>query len=357
MSAAARPIAMEHHVNPQVRESASEFARQFREAQPFRHVVIDHFLDDGFCSAICAQFPEFRNDHAINENSQVGGKATRESVRALGDAFLQMDDLVRSPEFLGLVEGITGIRDLQYDPFYFGGGTHENRNGQDLDPHIDFNYHPVTGQHRRLNLIIYLNEGWQDEWGGSLQFHRNPYLEAAEDQIITVTPTRNRCVIFETTEHSWHGFERIELPPERKDISRKSFAVYYYTDTRPESETAEEHSTIYAERHLPDRFRPGMILADTDIAEIKRMLKRRDGHLQRLYRDIQGLRAELNQHRHLSNLREGTEMRLEEAPTDLVSAVRMIRGLRHQVKDLEASTSWRITAPLRAIKRLLSGKP
>jgi hypothetical protein len=102
-----------------------------------------------------------------------------------------MDDLLQSPEFLALVGRITGIAGLRYDPWYFGGGTHENRQGQDLDPHIDFNYHPMTRQHRRLNLIIYLNEEWDDAWGGSLQLHRDPHLEPAEDQIVTVTPLLN----------------------------------------------------------------------------------------------------------------------------------------------------------------------
>lgn len=349
-------LEMGKFVNRQVFVSEAEFAAAFQQARPFRHVVIDDFLDADFCQAVCEQFPEFRDAHAVNENEQVGGKATREKVRTLGPAFKDMDDLVRHPDFLALVQNITGIADLQYDPFYFGGGTHENREGQDLDPHIDFNFHPVTSQHRRLNLIIYLNAGWQEAWGGCLQLHRDPYLEPSEDEIVSVAPLMNRCVIFETTEHSWHGFERILLPEQKKPVSRKSFAVYYYTDMRPEAETGQEHSTVYAERHLPDRFGAGMVLEDEDLAEIKRLLKRRDQHLQRLYRNIQELMEKLNELRYSGGGARTTKMHIQHVPTDLKSAYRMIAALRQRIDDVEASTSWRITAPLRAVKRLVSGK-
>ncbi len=347
---------LDRHVNPVVQDSVQELARSFSEGKPFRHVVIDDFLTPDFCAAICDQFPEFRVVHAINENEKVGGKATREKVRTLGSAFSDMDDLVRNPEFLALVEDITGVEDLHYDPFYFGGGTHENLDGQDLDPHIDFNYHPITSQHRRLNLIIYLNKGWQDAWGGSLQLHKDPYREPHEDEIVTVTPLRNRCVIFETTENSWHGFQRISLPEDQKARSRRSFAVYYYTDTRPVEETGDEHSTVYVERHLPERFQPGMQLEQEDIREIKSLMRRRDQHLQRMYRDIRQLQGKLNK-THYSGGRRATSMtRPEEIPGDYVSAVRMIQRLQNQVDEMEASTSWRITAPMRAVKRLLTGK-
>lgn len=343
-------------INADVLESAPELARSFADGQPFRHVVIDNFLTGKFCDDICEQFPAFHKAHAFNENDLLGGKATRERVRSLGDPFKEMDDLVRHADFLALVEIITGIAGFQYDPFYFGGGTHENRDGQDLDPHIDFNYHPVTNQHRRLNLIIYLNEGWEDAWGGSLQLHRDPYREPVADEIVTLTPLVNRCVIFETTEHSWHGFKRIDLPADEKDRSRKSFAVYYYTQTRPESEIADEHSTVYVERHLPDRFQPGVQLTGEDINEVKLLLKRRDQHLQRLYRDIQKLLGELNTCRYGSGRGVYSGTRLDDVPTDMKSAGRMIQALRHRLDEIEASTSWRITEPLRALKRLMSGK-
>lgn len=318
-------------VNPAVGERAAEYAAQFAGARPFRHVVIDGFLDPAFCEELCRQFPRFEEVAAVNENGEVGGKATQEKVRVLGPAYGRMDDLVQSAGFLALVERLTGVADLRYDPWYFGGGTHENREGQELDPHIDFNYHPITRQHRRLNLIVYLNPEWEEAWGGSLQLHRDPYREPAEDEIVTIAPLLNRAVIFETTERSWHGFERIQLPEDKADLSRRSFAIYFYTDRRPAAETADEHSTVYVERHLPERFVPGRVLDEADVRELKGLLARRDQHLKRLYRHLQEVHGRLNR-------------------SWLFSAE---ANLRRRVYELENSTSWRITAPLRAVRRVL----
>jgi len=330
----AGPLDISDRINGEVLLAADELAARFRAAQPFPHIVIDDFLAPGFCRELVSQFPPFSETAAVNEDGKVGGKATQEQVRALGPAYERMDDLVQSPEFISLVEHITGISDLCYDPWYFGGGTHENRHGQDLDPHIDFNYHPITRQHRRLNLIVYLNPEWEDAWGGSLQLHRDPGKEPGEDEVVTVTPLLNRCVLFETSERSWHGFRRIQLPAERRQLSRKSFAIYFYSEDRPRAETADEHSTVYVERHLPERFAPGLTLDAEDVQEIRALLTRRDQHLQRLYRQVQELNGRLNR-----SWLYSAEMQL-----------------RRRLYELESSTSWRITAPLRALRRILSGE-
>lgn len=343
-------------VSQEVLGHSAALGERFASAGPFRHVIIDGFLNTSFCADLLQQFPRFDEKRAINENGEVGGKSTQERVRALGGAYCQLDDIVQGREFLALIETITGIENLQYDPHYYGGGTHENRQGQDLDPHVDFNFHPITRQHRRLNLIIYLNEFWQDVWGGSLQLHRDPYCRPSEDDIITVTPLLNRCVIFETNEYSWHGFERIALPPDQQHLSRKSFALYFYTDTRPATETAEEHSTVYVDRHLPERFQPGLTLDGEDMQVIRLLMARRDQHLKRLYRYIHRLYGDVNRLKaqNLVPLADGNAQ-VPEAGAQGAAAEPMIRALKARVWDLEHSTSWRITAPLRAIKRLLSG--
>jgi 2OG-Fe(II) oxygenase superfamily len=278
-------------VNPAVVRERSQLAAEFRNAQPFRHIVIENFLAPDACAALLADFPAFERGNARNEAGELGSKSTVERIRQLGHSYSALDDAIQTPQFLALIGTITGIPDLLYDPWYFGGGTHENREGQDLDAHVDFNRHPVERWHRRLNLIVYLNREWDDAWGGSLELHSDP--RATDNRIKLVTPLYNRAVIFETTETSWHGFSRIGLPDEKKNLSRRSIALYFYTKDRPAEELADTHSTIYVDRPLPERFQPGHTLTDPDLQELRILLARRDQHNQRLYRDVTNLTSQL----------------------------------------------------------------
>src|ERR1700761_8293587 len=263
-------------IDPHVVRTADKLAAEFRNAQPFRHIVIENFFTPEACAQLLDDFPAFERGNARNENGELGAKSTVERIRELGVSYARLDDAIQAPQFLALIGTITGIPDLLFDPWYFGGGTHENREGQDLDPHVDFNRHPVEGWHRRLNLIVYLNQEWHDAWGGSLELHSDPRTE--DDRIKLVTPLYNRAVIFETTETSWHGFSRIGLPADKKHLSRRSIALYFYTKERPVEELADTHSTIYVDRPLPVRFRAGHTLTDADVQELRMLLARRDQH-------------------------------------------------------------------------------
>ena len=284
---------MQRLINPDVIAKQDEFAARFLPRDPFRHVVIDDFLADGYATQLLDQFPPFEHGSARNEAGELGNKSTVEKIRHLGAAYSALDDLVQSSEFLDLIGRITGIDGLLYDPWYFGGGTHENRQGQDLDAHVDFNRHPVNRWHRRLNLIVYLNREWQDDWGGSLQLHSDP--RSTDDRIITITPKFNRAVIFETTETSWHGFPRIALPEDRHALTRKSVALYFYTKDRPVEETGDMHSTIYVDAPLPARFAAGHTLDADDVEQLRHLLARRDKHNQRLYRDLTAMTAKFEE--------------------------------------------------------------
>lgn len=254
---------------------------RFMRATPFRHVVIDDFLDETICASMVCEFPPFDAAVATNEFGLVGQKAVHENVRALGGVFSEVDRLIQRPEFLESIGRITGIDELLYDPHYYGGGTHENRSGQSLDPHVDFNYHPIEGWHRRLNLIVYLNDEWSDEWGGSIDFHADPW--SGDDTESSVSPLRNRCVIFETTENSWHGFHRIEPGPSGEIRSRRSFAIYLYSLDRPDSEKVASHTTHYVHRPLPDHLRVGHTLDQDDVTAINRAVTERSTWIKYLY--------------------------------------------------------------------------
>jgi Rps23 Pro-64 3,4-dihydroxylase Tpa1-like proline 4-hydroxylase len=258
----------------------AELQRQFATAQPFRHVVIDRFLDPAFCQELIDAFPPFAEHAALNEYGELGGKATVANIASLGPAYRGFDDLMKDPQFLALTGRVTGIPDLLYDPEYVGGGTHDNRDGQELDVHVDFNYHPSTQLHRRLNLILFLNPEWEESWGGCLELLQEPF--AAGDGVKTVVPVANRAVIFETTEASWHGFRRIVIP-KGKQVSRRSIAVYFYTKERPPEQTAPSHATVYYQRPLSAHIKAGYTLRPEDVLELQILLTRRDTYLKFLY--------------------------------------------------------------------------
>jgi len=276
-------------INPAVRGRAEQIHRDFANAKPFRYAIVDNFLEEGFCRELMAQFPGFDARKAVNEYGETGRKAVHPQLARLGPAYKRFDQLIRNGEFLAFMSRITGVPQLLYDPEYVGGGTHENLHGQDLDPHVDFNYHPNRHWHRRLNLIVFLNPEWEESWGGCLQFHRNPWAADGEQAAATVVPLANRAVVFETNEYSWHGFRRIDLPAEKRSISRKSVAVYLYTKDRPAEEVASSHSTVYVPRHLSQHIQAGHMLSPEDATEIRDLLARRDAQLKYLYEREQEL--------------------------------------------------------------------
>jgi len=266
-------------IRPEVLEQAEKFAEQFRSAQPYRHLAIEGFLDALACQRILDGFPRFEDRYALNEMGEVGGKAVRMNVRDVSDAYRDLDRYLQTREFLDFISQVTGIPDLLYDADYIGGGTHENRNGQSLDAHIDFNYHPSERWHRRLNLLLYLNPRWSREWGGCLQLYADPRVDATPS--VTVVPAFNRCVIFETSERSWHGFDEIRLPVDDHPVppSRRSIALYFYTSERPQAETADRHSTVYQHRPLPPRFIAGHTLTGQDVEALRALLAQRDAYI------------------------------------------------------------------------------
>src|SRR4029078_5720896 len=125
--------------------------------------------------------------------------------------------------FLGFLEALTGIEGLIPDPHFEGGGLHETKRGGHLGVHADFNVHERLGLERRLNLLIYLNEDWEDEYGGSLELGDKDMSECA----VEVKPIFARGVIFNHALDSFHGHpDPLSCPPDR---SRRSIATYYYT--------------------------------------------------------------------------------------------------------------------------------
>src|SRR5690242_12454898 len=210
-------IASIREVSDAVVRNAATFCDAFLHAEPFKHVVIENFFEPSFAEKLLADFPSFDPRLATNEFGLTGKKAVNTNLREIGPVYRQLYAAIGSPHFLDLISRISGIPDLILDPKMYGGGTHDNQHGQELDPHVDFNYDEAQQLHRRLNLIVYMNKEWRPEWGGALEIHSNP-RDPVANRITSYDPLFNRCVMFETNEHSWHGFPKIDLPADKRHL-------------------------------------------------------------------------------------------------------------------------------------------
>jgi hypothetical protein len=260
---------------------ADLYRRKFDAAKPFRHMLITPFFDSAVAEAMLQEFPVPLESQMRNEFGGKNRKFACHDVRSIGPTYRLVDDYISSPDFAKVMERITGIQNLLYDPEYHGAGTHDNLSGQEMDAHVDFNLHRTTGFHRRFNAIIYLNKEWNEQWGGNLEVHTDPW-DFENDKIVSYPPLFNHCVLFETNEHSWHGFPKIQMPDGR-ELSRKSFTIYMYTKDRPAEEIAPKHGTIYVLPGPPKQLRAGHTLTAEDVQELKVAFERRNIYFRGMY--------------------------------------------------------------------------
>jgi len=230
-----------------------ELRYEFETAQPFPHLRIDGFLDPDFAREVMRSYPGYGEARAVgkrffgvNENNKVQVSDSDRfpaPVATLAEALL-------SQSWLELLSRVTGIEHLVGDPTWQGGGMHLMSRGAHLDVHVDFN---VTKQklHRRLNVLVFLNEDWQPGWGGMLELWNTEVSTCVH----SIAPVLNRCVIFATSEISYHGVTKVACP---KDRARCSFAGYYHTHAAPEGWDGTEHGTSFRAR--PDEKLKGSVL-------------------------------------------------------------------------------------------------
>jgi hypothetical protein len=217
---------------------------RFHCAKPYRHIWMDDFLQPDFAQQVADAYPSYaqaremgRQFRAVNENLKV---QVTDSDRFPGPV-RELALALSAPEFLRTVEAITGIEALEADPEFVGGGMHVMGSGGRLDVHVDFNQLPERGLHRRLNILVYLNPAWREEWGGLTDLWDESVRESAN----ALAPIANRCLIFNTTESSFHGVTPLRCPPE---VTRNSFAAYYYTRAEPGDGASPQHTTVFKPR-------------------------------------------------------------------------------------------------------------
>jgi Rps23 Pro-64 3,4-dihydroxylase Tpa1-like proline 4-hydroxylase len=221
---------------------AKEKAGGYINGKPFPHICLDDFLPVEAAEAALKDFPEPKVLPWIEFNQPTQRKLAFDSVEKLPSSVRNVLYFLNSRPMLKFLETLTGIKDIISDPYYSGGGLHQIKPGGNLEVHADFNRHPKLKLDRRINVLVYMNKDWKEEYGGNFELW-NKDMTAAEQKIL---PLFNRCAIFSTTSTSFHGHPTpLSCPPDR---TRKSMATYYYSVGRPEEEVYDTHSTLFQHR-------------------------------------------------------------------------------------------------------------
>eukprot|EP00584_Thalassiosira_punctigera_P009712 CAMPEP_0172528188 /NCGR_PEP_ID=MMETSP1067-20121228/2658_1 /TAXON_ID=265564 ORGANISM="Thalassiosira punctigera, Strain Tpunct2005C2" /NCGR_SAMPLE_ID=MMETSP1067 /ASSEMBLY_ACC=CAM_ASM_000444 /LENGTH=296 /DNA_ID=CAMNT_0013312061 /DNA_START=476 /DNA_END=1367 /DNA_ORIENTATION=+ len=212
---------MEHLVKRLLEATSSErlsrigkqYNEQYAANTPFPHIALDNVFPKSYLRKVLLEHPESDVEDAM--------------VRFL--------------------EELTGIKNIVSDPHYWGSGLHfTDGDGGKLNIHADFNTLPGYQLDRRVNVFIYLNEDWSDEYGGHLELWSRDMKSCMK----RISVDFGRLVVFSSTDFSYHGHPVPMTAP--KGRVRRSLAMYYYSNGRPVEECLNgacggSHSTLWQE--------------------------------------------------------------------------------------------------------------
>jgi Rps23 Pro-64 3,4-dihydroxylase Tpa1-like proline 4-hydroxylase len=223
---------------------ANRIKQLYEQEQPFPNQVFEHFLDPTILALLEEEASKITEDEwergldigikdgqEFDEHQWQTGKRGIRRIENMPPIMSAVCKYFNSDKFMDWVKIVTGIEDLEPDPQYRGGGYHETIPGGYLDVHKDFTYHEgiTNTPFRKVNLLIYLNPVWEEEYGGYLELWDNELTKCHHK----IKPISNTAVLF-NTDNAPHGH------PDPVSMNRRSLAFYYYdnTETLPRTERA-----------------------------------------------------------------------------------------------------------------------
>ena len=189
------------------------------KSPPYPNIAIDNFLPTETISAMKKECDELEWTREFTRNGS--HMVERQDVEDLPVAN-EVRNTMSSKKFLVWLGEVSGHYDLIPDPHMVGAGYMRCRRGDSLKLHSDFNFNNTLKLYRILSINIYLNQGWQPEWNGDLQF-----WDFERKKCMTrYYPEAGKAVIFRHHKFGFHGHpEPIQCP---EGTYRDGFRMFYY---------------------------------------------------------------------------------------------------------------------------------
>jgi Rps23 Pro-64 3,4-dihydroxylase Tpa1-like proline 4-hydroxylase len=221
--------------------SLEVYKTEFQTQSP-NHFFHSNFFPDQDAKSILAEWPAAGSPWKTSQplvDFGVGIKNEINDLDKMGERTRDILKLLQSSEFIRSLEFITGIDNLCPDLSMHGCGLVNTPKNGFLKIHADFNYLERLKKYRRINIVIYLNEEWQKEWKGDINF----YSEDLTTTIKSYSPLFNNFIMFRVSDKVFHGYpEPIDCPT---GMSRKSINFFYYTDEPDKDQSIHAHKTIW----------------------------------------------------------------------------------------------------------------
>ena len=217
--------------------TAAKEYKNYHNGLPFPNIVIENFFNEDYLNQILLDFPDLSkiksSQKYLNKNEI---KYANNDYQNFPDSIKNFFEFLNSNMYLNFLQKLTSVKEkLIVDPQLNGGGLHEIKKGGVLKIHTDFNKHPLLKLDRRINVLIYLNKDWKDQYGGHLELWDKDMLGCKKK----ILPTFNKMVIFSTNDFSNHGHPDPVICPLNQ--SRKSIALYYFSEGRPLEDLDKNH--------------------------------------------------------------------------------------------------------------------
>jgi len=224
---------------------AEAHAGEFASAAPFPNLAIDGLVPAEVLRQVLGEVPAADDERWFSrENPKSHAKQEIQNDWELGPTTRHLLDQFNSAVVVEFLERLSGIEGLIPDPHHDGGGLQQIGAGGFLKIHTDVPFHRAWKLDRQINVLLYLNEDWDESWGGEFELWTDD-MSSHE----TVAPLFNRMMIF-ATRGAKHGHPDPLRCPEGS--FRRALVLHYYTAAALECEGPRNPERHYA--------RPGEVL-------------------------------------------------------------------------------------------------